>query len=58
MGIDDLVGTVEPGKRADLVLLEENPLLEPGAYGAPALVIQSGRVVYDQEGGLKVEVHS
>src|SRR5262249_40378441 len=31
--VDDEIGTVEPGKRADLLVIEEDPLESPGAYG-------------------------
>ena len=31
MGIDDLVGTVEVGTRADLIVVGENPLEDPSA---------------------------
>ncbi len=31
-GLDDEIGTIEVGKRADLLLLEKNPLLDLSAY--------------------------
>ena len=45
MHIDDDVGSVEPGKRADLVLLAGDPLTDPAQLGAIEMVIKSGVVV-------------
>ena len=42
-GIDDRVGSLEPGKDADIVLFEGNPLREIGAR--PRFVIVNGKVV-------------
>ncbi|MBI3751842.1 MAG: amidohydrolase family protein [Chloroflexi bacterium] len=47
---DDL-GTLEPGKIADLALVTGDPLTEPALWGDPArvvAVVQSGRVVADR----------
>jgi imidazolonepropionase-like amidohydrolase len=46
----DLVGTIEPGKLADLVAVEGDPLLEPELFDDPArvrLVVKDGVVVKD-----------
>ncbi|HYN70103.1 MAG TPA: amidohydrolase family protein, partial [Candidatus Eisenbacteria bacterium] len=45
LGVDDRVGSIEVGKRADLVLVEDDPLGDPRALARPALVVQAGRVV-------------
>jgi imidazolonepropionase-like amidohydrolase len=42
-GIADRVGSLEPGKDADIVLFEGNPLREIGAR--PRFVIVDGKVV-------------
>lgn len=42
------VGALEPGKVADLVLLDGDPLEDVGAYERVALVAQAGRVVVDR----------
>ncbi len=42
MGIDDEIGTVEPGKVADLVLYDANPLQDMHSLSEPATVIRSG----------------
>jgi imidazolonepropionase-like amidohydrolase len=42
--VDD-VGTLEIGKRADLVVLDADPLAAAEAYGQVALVVQGGEVV-------------
>lgn len=45
MGLDDELGTLEAGKRADLVVVEGDPLTDPDAYGRVRLVIAGGRPV-------------
>lgn len=48
LGIDHLVGTVEQGKLADLVVVDGDPVLDPGLLGDPAriwLVLQLGEPV-------------
>lgn len=44
MGLSDKLGSVEPGKLADLVLLDADPLANISNTQRVALVIQSGRV--------------
>ncbi len=41
-GKDDDLGTVEPGKVADLVVLDADPLASAEAYGRVALVVKEG----------------
>jgi imidazolonepropionase-like amidohydrolase len=53
LGIADQVGTLEPGKQADLIAVSGDPLAEPGLWRDPArivLVIQGGRIVADRRG--------
>jgi imidazolonepropionase-like amidohydrolase len=45
LGIDADIGTVEPGKVADLMLVEGDPLADLGRLAAPTLVIQGGVIV-------------
>ena len=48
LGLDDQVGTIEPGKLADLVLVDGDPLREPELLMDPArisLVLQLGEPV-------------
>ncbi|GAB3574663.1 amidohydrolase family protein [Amycolatopsis endophytica] len=50
LGIGDEVGTIEPGKRADLVAFAGNPLEDPRLFEDPdavVLVVQEGRIVKD-----------
>lgn len=44
LGVEDSVGTVEPGKRANLVLLDPRVLEEPDRLFGDRLVIKDGRV--------------
>jgi len=46
LGLGDELGTVEPGKRADLVLIDGNPLQEPGEIRNVTTVFKDG-VGYD-----------
>lgn len=51
--IDGDVGTLEPGKVADLIAVAGDPLAEPSLWRDPArvvLVIQGGRVIADRRG--------
>jgi len=54
MRIDKEVGTVEEGKRADLILLEADPLQDPAVFADPQhvrLVVLGGEIVKDLDGG-------
>lgn len=46
LGVEDQIGTVEEGKRADLVLIEGNPLEQPGQIRNVTTVFKDG-VGYD-----------
>lgn len=43
--VDNIVGTLQPGKRGDLVMLTQNPLKSHAAYRAIEHVVQAGAVV-------------
>lgn len=45
LGVDAEVGTIEPGKQADLVLVDGDPLADLARLGDPRLVMQAGVVV-------------
>jgi imidazolonepropionase-like amidohydrolase len=45
LGVDADVGTIEPGKQADLVLIDGDPLVDLGRLAEPVAVIQAGRRV-------------
>ncbi|CAN5562034.1 amidohydrolase family protein [soil metagenome] len=45
LGVDADVGTIEPGKRADLVLVDGDPLADLRRLAEPIMVVQGGRVV-------------
>jgi imidazolonepropionase-like amidohydrolase len=46
LGIGDRVGTIEPHKLADVVLVDGDPLTDIEALGRVALVVKEGRIVY------------
>ncbi len=48
LGLSDEIGTLEPGKRADLVLLDGSPLEDMARAGAVRLVVQGGRRLYPE----------
>ena len=51
LGLDAEVGTLEPGKVGDIVLVDGDPLAEPALWRDPAriaLVVQAGRIVIDR----------
>ena len=45
MGLDNELGSITAGKRADLILLSADPLQDISALVYPELVIQDGKVV-------------
>ena len=45
LGLDGEVGTVEPGRLADLVLVAGDPLVDLGRLASPTMVVQGGRIV-------------
>jgi imidazolonepropionase-like amidohydrolase len=45
LGLADEIGTIEPGRRADIVLVDGDPLADLARLRDPRLVIQGGRVV-------------
>lgn len=54
LGVDADLGTLEPGRLADLVLVDGDPLAEPELWKDPArivFVMQGGRVVADRRPG-------
>ena len=45
--LDDEIGTLEPGKVADMVIIDANPLEDIAMLERVAVVIQGGRIVVD-----------
>ena len=43
------VGTLAPGKRADLLLVSENPLASPSTLARPEAVVVRGRLLTAEE---------
>lgn len=50
LGIDTVTGTLEPGKRADVVLWSASPF---SVYARPELVVAGGEVTYERSAGLR-----
>ena len=48
LNMQDEVGTLEPGKRADIVLLDGNPLVDFHDFLKTKVVLKAGRVVVDK----------
>ena len=44
-GLQDVIGTVEEGKRADLLLMTRNPMKDASAFDAIDIVILDGRAI-------------
>ncbi len=48
LGWADRVGTLEPGRFADLVALDGDPVADVGVLASPSVVVKGGRVVLDR----------
>jgi len=48
LGLEDELGTLEPGKIADIVIIDGNPLADITNLERVRIVIQSGRIVVDR----------
>ena len=48
LGLDDVLGTLEPGKIADIVIIDGNPLTDITDLERVRVVIQGGRIVVDK----------
>ncbi|WP_081639485.1 amidohydrolase family protein [Euryhalocaulis caribicus] len=48
LGLDKKIGTLEPGKRADIVAVPGNPLTDSRTVLDPVFVLQRGKVVVEQ----------
>jgi imidazolonepropionase-like amidohydrolase len=46
LGLQDTIGTVDVGKRADLVLVDGDPLADIGALAKARVVVKGGKVVH------------
>jgi imidazolonepropionase-like amidohydrolase len=55
LGWDAYLGSLSPGKLADLIVVEEDPLQDIDALRELALVVQNGRVAWDKHGQLPVQ---
>jgi len=51
LGLEDELGTLEPGKRADMVVIDGNPLVNVSELENVQLVIKGGRIVVDRRSG-------
>ena len=49
-GVGDELGTVEAGKLADLIVVEDNPLDDIGNIRELMLVIKDGQIMSDKRG--------
>jgi len=46
LGVEDRYGSITPGRLANLVILDENPLEDIGNFESPYMVIKNGHVVF------------
>ena len=45
VGLEDIIGTIEPGKEADLVVVGSDPLKNISALRDPKMIMKGGKVI-------------
>lgn len=53
LGLGDVVGTIQPGKIADVIAVDGDPLADIAAVGRVRLVVSRGRIVHLQQPGTR-----
>ncbi|HVA26256.1 MAG TPA: amidohydrolase family protein [Chloroflexota bacterium] len=48
LGVEDRLGSLQPGKAADLVVVDSDPLTDIWTLATPRIVVARGRVVLDE----------
>ena len=48
LGMEDQIGSIQPGKQADLVIVDGNPTEDIAALSRVRLVMQSGRIAFEK----------
>jgi imidazolonepropionase-like amidohydrolase len=48
LGMEDRIGSIQPGKQADLVVVDGDPLKDISALSRVRLVMQAGRIVHEK----------
>lgn len=51
LGLDGEIGTLEPGRRADLLAVAGNVIVDLSALREPVLVMRGGRVAFHLDTG-------
>jgi imidazolonepropionase-like amidohydrolase len=51
IGIDDVAGSIEVGKRADMILVRGDPFADSAVLASPAWVMKAGEVVFGEPAG-------
>jgi imidazolonepropionase-like amidohydrolase len=46
LGLEDQIGSIQPGKQADLLIVDGNPIEDIAALSRVRLVMQAGRIVF------------
>ncbi|MEE4262998.1 MAG: amidohydrolase family protein [Desulfobacteraceae bacterium] len=48
LGLEDQIGSIQPGKQADLLVVDGNPIEDMAALSRVRLVMQAGRIVFNK----------